>query len=322
MSPSDAVDAAQTAIRARRLSLHTERSYLRWIRRFLRFCSDRSPDALSADDAQAFLRHLVIDRTVAASTQNQALSALLLFFREVLQHDVERFENIPRAQRPKRLPTVFSRSEAHAIIEALDYPHDLKAMLLYGAGLRLSEALRLRVKDVDFNRSALVVRDGKGNKDRITMLPDRTRQTLREHLARVKVVHRRDLDAGYGAVHLPNALARKYPNAATAWGWQWVFPSRRRSTDPRSGTVRRHHASRSALQKAVKKARRAAGVDTPGSCHTFRHSFATHLIEDGYDIRTVQELLGHDDLRTTMIYTHVLNRGGHGVQSPLDARDM
>lgn len=317
MTVSDWLNRTRTAIRSRRLSLHTERAYLGWIRRFIDF-HDQSPSAFTPEKARAFLTHLVVDRRVAASTQNQAVSALLLFFRDVLDRDVERFEGLPRAQRPKRLPTVFSRAEACAIIEALDYPHDLKAMLLYGAGLRLSEVLRLRVKDVDFGRRAILVRDGKGNKDRITMLPDVVQKPLARHLKRVRALHQRDLEGGYGSVYLPDALARKYPNAPTEWGWQWVFPSSRRSTDPRSEIVRRHHGSRSALQKAVKNARQAAEIDTPGSCHTLRHSFATHLIEDGYDIRTVQELLGHEDIRTTMVYTHVLNRGGRGVRSPLD----
>lgn len=246
------------------------------------------------------------------------LSALLFLYRQVLHIDLPYIEDIERAKRSQRVPVVFTRSEAQAILGYLEGTHHLIASLLYGSGLRVMECLRLRVKDLDFEYRQITVRDGKGSRDRVTMLPTSTIATLQLQLEQAKVLHQLDLSLGYGAVYLPNALERKYPNANREWGWQYVFPSTKRSVDPRSGVVRRHHLSEDSLQRAVKQAMRQAGIVKHGSCHTFRHSFATHLLEDGYDIRTVQELLGHKDVKTTMIYTHVLNRGGRGVRSPLD----
>jgi integron integrase len=301
-------------------SLHTERAYCRWIKRFVRFHGTVHPRHLDASHVRMFLNHLARERQVAASTQNQALSALLFLYDKVLHADLGPIEAIERAQRPRRLPVVLTRAEAHAVLNRMRGTNGLVAQLLYGAGLRLTEALRLRVKDLDFAYGQILVRDGKGQKDRRTVLPKQITQSLQRHLRKVKILHEEDCAAGYGAVYLPYALARKYPNAARAWTWQYVFPSRNRSVDPRSGIERRHHRSDSAVQRAVKKAVEAAAVNKRASCHTLRHSFATHLIEDGYDIRTVQELLGHKDVRTTMVYTHVLNRGGRGVQSPLDCK--
>lgn len=267
---------------------------------------------------RAFISHLAVEGGITASTQTVALSALLFLYRDVLKQDLPYVANIERARKPKRLPTVFTRDETKRLLATLEGTHWLIAGLLYGCGLRLMECLRLRVKDIDFSYSQITVRDGKGEKDRMTMLPVRIKQPLTLHLRKVKVLHEQDVAAGYGEVYLPYALARKYPNAPAEWGWQYVFPAAHRSIDPRSGTERRHHLSDKAMQKAMKKALQVAGIAKHGSCHTLRHSFATHLLEAGYDIRTVQELLGHQDVRTTMIYTHVLNRGGRGVLSPID----
>jgi integron integrase len=255
---------------------------------------------------------------VAASTQNQALSALLFLYKEVLGMALPWLNDMKRAKKPQRLPVVLTVEEARRVLARLDGQHGLMAGLLYGAGLRLLECARLRVKDVDFEMRQITVRDGKGEKDRVTMLPQSVLEPLRAHLEKVKVLHEHDLEDGFGEVYLPYALDRKYPKAAQEWGWQYVFPAANRSTDPRSGQARRHHVDEQSLQRAVKKAVRAAGLSKPASCHTLRHSFATHLLESGYDIRTIQELLGHKDVSTTMIYTHVLNRGGQGVVSPLD----
>lgn len=267
---------------------------------------------------EAFLTHLAVAGKVAAATQNQAKSALLFLYREVLDVELPWLENVERAKAPKRLPVVLTRAEVQALLTRLSGTHWLMSSLLYGAGLRLMECLRLRVKDVDFSRKEILVRDGKGFKDRVTMLPVALAVPLREHLERVRELHRQDLAAGWGAVHLPYALEKKYPGAAHDWAWQYVFPSARISVDPRSGQVRRHHVQDQALQRAIKQAVRDADLTKPATPHTLRHSFATHLLEGGYDIRTVQELLGHSDVSTTMIYTHVLNKGGHGVTSPLD----
>jgi integron integrase len=265
----------------------------------------------------AFLTHLAVDRKVAASTQNQALSALLFLYQDVLHQEVGSVDAV-HTRKPKRLPTVLTKTEALRVLNAMAGVPQLMAKLLYGSGVRALECVRLRVKDVDFAQRLLLVRDGKGEKDRITMLPENVVAPLQEHLARVKQVHTKDLAEGYGAVYLPYALARKYPPANREWGWQHVFPAKNRAADPRTGVTRRHHLDESSLQKAVRAAARLAGLDKPVSCHTFRHSFATHLLEAGYDIRTVQELLGHQDVKTTMIYTHVLNRGAKAVRSPLD----
>jgi integron integrase len=313
------LDRVRTTCRRRGYSLHTERAYVRWIVRFVRFHDTTHPRLLDAADVRAFLNHLATDREVAAATQNQALNALVFLYDAVLDDPIGAIGSITPAKRPRRLPTVLSRPEVQAVLEAMPAgPNRIVAQLLYGSGLRLSEALRLRVKDVDLDQRRLVVRDGKGRKDRLTMLPDRLRRPLERQLRRARLRHEQDLADGFGSVFLPDALTRKYPNAARSWIWQYVFPSARRSTDPRSGMVRRHHRSNSAVQRAVQGAVAASGIEKRASCHTLRHSFATHLIEDGYDVRTVQELLGHKSLRTTMQYVHVLNRGPNGVQSPLD----
>ncbi len=274
---------------------------------------------MSETEIRQSISHLAVDGGIAASTQTVALSALLFLYREVLKIDLKYVANIERARKPKRLPTVFTREETKRIFANLEGTYWLIAGLLYGSGLRLMECLRLRVKDIDFTYGQLTIRDGKGEQDRITMLPAKLKAPLRHHLQKVKVLHEQDLAAGYGEVFLPYALARKYPNAPKQWGWQYVFPAARRSIDPRSGVARRHHFSETSVQKTVRTAMNKARVSKHGSCHTFRHSFATHLLEQGYDIRTVQELLGHKEVKTTMIYTHVLNRGGRGVQSPFDS---
>lgn len=266
----------------------------------------------------AFLTHLATEGNVSASTQHQALSALLFLYREVLAMDVPWLNDVVRAKKPQRLPAVLARSEVQRLLARMEGTHQLMARLLYGSGMRLMEAVRLRVKDVDFSRGEITVRDGKGGKDRVTMLPGVLGQALQQHLEKVRQIWEQDGEAGRGGVWLPDALATKYPNAPREWAWFWVFPARDFSVDPRSGAEMRHHMHEQALQRAIKKALGAAGIAKPASTHTLRHSFATHLLESGYDIRTVQELLGHSDVSTTMIYTHVLNRGGKGVISPLD----
>jgi integron integrase len=318
MSQPKLLDQVRAAIRVRHYSLRTEQSYCAWIRRFIFYHDKRHPREMGAAEIRTFLTHLAAERDVAASTQNQALAALLFLYRHVLDIELGPIEDVVRAKRPQRLPVVFTREEVRRIFEHLHGVNHLVVSLLYGSGLRLLECLRLRVKDVDLERSQLVVREGKGQKDRVTMLSTKLHEPLARHLQAVQRLHEKDLRQGYGSVYLPHALARKYPNASRSWEWQYVFPSRTRSTDPRSGEVRRHHLSESAVQRAVRAAVRGAGVQKHGSCHTFRHSFATHLLEAGYDIRTIQERLGHADVSTTMIYTHVLNRGGRGVRSPLD----
>jgi integron integrase len=307
------------ALRVEHKSLRTEQAYVGWVRRFVRFHGLRHPREMGEAEVRAFLSHLANERDVAASTQNQALAALLFLYRAVIERPLPEVAEVARARRPERLPTVFSREEVHAILARLEGCSQLVAGLLYGAGLRLMECLRLRVKDVDFARNQIMVRDGKGRKDRVTMLPRQALDALHAQLRFGRVLHEQDLRAGLGGVYLPDALARKYPGAPFEWGWQWVFPSRNRSRDPRSGVVRRHHLSNTQVQSAVRRAVREAGITRPGSCHALRHSFATHLLEAGYDIRTLQELLGHKDVRTTMIYTHVMNRGPAAVISPLDA---
>ncbi|HEY80229.1 MAG TPA: integron integrase [Caldilineae bacterium] len=293
---------------------------MQWIKRFILFHNKRHPKEMGAPEIEAFLTHLAVEEHVAASTQNQALSALLFLYREVLGQEPDIAIHAVRAKKPKRLPTVLTREEVQRVLAHLSGVHLLMAQLLYGSGLRLMECLRLRVKDLDFEQRQIIVRDGKGQKDRITVLPERLIEPLHQHLQQVKRLHEQDLARGYGAVYLPDALARKYPNANREWIWQWVFPSARLSIDPRSGAVRRHHADPSGLQKAVRRAARAAGIRKHVTPHTLRHSFATHLMEAGYDIRTVQELLGHKDVKTTMIYTHVMNKGPYAVRSPLDPR--
>jgi len=312
------LDQVREKIRVKHYSIRTEKSYVDWIRRFILFHGKKHPSRLGMEEVNGFLTHLAAQRDVAASTQNQALSAILFLYKEVLNQELGWLEGFERAKRPTRLPVVLSPTEVRGVLAHLDGAMWLMASLLYGAGLRLMECVRLRVKDVDLDYRQVIVRDGKGQKDRATMLPESVIEPLKRHLEKVKVLHEKDLDAGFGEVYLPFALERKYPNACREWGWQYIFPASRLSVDPRSGKERRHHVDEKRLQRAMKAAVRAAGVDKPASCHTLRHSFATHLLEGGYDIRTVQELLGHKDVSTTMIYTHVLNKGGKGVRSPLD----
>jgi len=312
------LEQVREAVRTRHYSLRTEEAYIRWAREYILFFDKRHPAEMGAKEVSAFLSHLAVERNVAASTQNQALSALLFLYREVLALPIGWVDDVERAKRPKRLPVVFTREEVRAVLSHLRAEMWLMASLLYGSGLRLMECVRLRVKDVDFAQLQIVVREGKGDKDRITVLPASLVQPLEKQLERAKALHEMDVSEGFGRVHLPYALARKYPNADWEWGWQYVFPARQRSLDPRMGREQRHHVAETALQKAVRSAVRSAGIAKPGSCHTLRHSFATHLLEAGYDIRTIQELLGHADVATTMIYTHVLNRGGKGVKSPLE----
>lgn len=319
--PRKLLDQVRDRIRSKHYSIRTEDSYVDWVRRFILFHDKRHPSELGHTDVEAFLTHLAVDLHVAASTQNQARSALLFLYREVLQLSIDEPRAIVAAKVPKRLPVVLTRSEVRAVLDRLTGTHRLMASLLYGSGLRLLECLRLRVKDIGIQQRHLTVRDGKGDKDRVTMLPTTLIPALQEHLAILERRFQPLLTSQTLAVSLPDALARKYPNAPHAWSWFYVFPAPHDSVDPRTGTRYRHHLGESTLQKAVRAAVRAAGITQPASCHTFRHSFATHLLEDGYDIHTIQELLGHKDVKTTMIYTHVLNRGGKGVRSPLDYDD-
>lgn len=307
-------------IRALHYSRRTEDVYADWIKRFILFHGKQHPSVLGAPEVEAFLTDLAVRVQVSASTQNQAKSAILFLYREVLDEELPWLGKVVQAKQPQRLPVVLTRTETNKLLASLKGVHSLLGGLLYGAGLRLLEALRLRVKDVDFERREILVRDGKGGKDRVTVLPETVIEPLQRHLRKVKVLHEEDLAAGYGEVYLPFALARKYPNAAREWAWQYMFPSIKLATDPRSGVIRRHHLDEKGLQRAVKQAALHAGLHKPATPHTLRHSFATHMLENGYDIRTVQELLGHSDVSTTMIYTHVLNKGGRGVKSPLDHR--
>jgi integron integrase len=309
------------AIRRRNYSRRTEQTYWFWIRWFIRRNGMRHQATMGAPEVEAFLSWLAAERNVAAATQNQALSALLFLYKELLEQNLPWFKDLVRAKRPVRVPAVLSRAEVSRLLSAMQGVKWLMASLLYGAGLRQIECLQLRVKDIDFAYRQILVRDSKGAKDRVTMLPEQAVQPLQAHLGRVRILHQRDLAAGLGEVSLPFALARKYPRAGREWGWQFVFPSGSLSADPASGVIRRHHVFPDTLSRAVKAAARAARMVKPVSCHTLRHSFATHLLEGGHDIRTVQELLGHSDVSTTMVYTHVLNKGGRGVASPLDRLD-
>lgn len=317
-SPPRLLDQLRARMRRRGLSLRTEHAYVAWAWRFIVANDGRHPREMGVREVEAFLTSLASRDHVAASTQNQALSALLFLYREVLDQELPWMDEIRRAKRPARLPTVLTRAEVVAVLGQMNGATWLMAALLYGAGLRLMECMRLRVQDIDFERREIVVRQGKGGKDRRTMLPGMAVDALRAQLIETKRIHRRDLAAGFGAVWLPHALDRKYRSAAREWAWQYVFPAHVRSRDPRDDVIRRHHADESVIQRAVKNAVRGAGIVKPASCHTLRHSFATHLLEAGQDIRTIQELLGHKDVATTQIYTHVLNRGGQGVLSPLD----
>ncbi|MBK6972289.1 MAG: integron integrase [Sterolibacteriaceae bacterium] len=313
------LDQVVARIRVRHYSLRTEQAYVGWIKRYILFHGKRHPGGMGKAEVEAFLSSLAVERLVAASTQSQALAALLFLYREVLGQDLPWLDDVVRAKRPLRLPTVLTSDELRRLIGAVaDAECAFVVQLLYGSGMRLLEAMRLRVKDVELSRCEIVVRDGKGGKDRVTMLPAKLVAPMRAQLARVAALHAAEIEAGRGGVWLPDALAVKYPNAPRLLGWQYVFPAAGLSVDPRSGAQRRHHLDEKRIQRAVKRAAQAAGIVKPVSPHTLRHCFATHLLEAGYDIRTVQELLGHSDVSTTMIYTHVLNRGGRGVISPLD----
>lgn len=312
-------DRIVEVLRVRHYSRRTEEAYIHWIRRFIEFHRRRHPRHLTEADVNRFLTHLAVKEHVAASTQNQALSAILFLYEHVLEQPLDRIEGVVRARRPKRLPVVLTVDEVSRVMSHLTGDKWLIAMLLYGGGLRLLEALRLRVKDLDFQRREITVRQGKGDKDRVTMMPQAVIAPLREHLRRVQAIHQQDLADGYGRAPLPHALARKYPHADRQWAWQFVFPQENRWVNAKTGEQGRHHVHESLVQKAIRQAVRKARLTKRVTSHTFRHSFATHLLADGYDIRTVQELLGHKDVRTTMIYTHVLNRGGRGVRSPADA---
>ena len=316
--PKKLLDQVRDVIRLKHYSRRTEEAYVDWIRRYILFHHKRHPQAMGIPEIEAFLTHLAVQGNVAASTQNQAFSALLFLYREVLRQELTGPINAIRAQKPVRLPTVLTKEEVRLVLCHLSGVQALIVKLLYGSGMRILECLRLRVQDLDFGRHLILVREAKGDSERRTMLPESLIQPLQEHLQGVKLLHDRDLLNGCGSVYLPYALERKYPNAAREWRWQYVFPSAKLSTDPRSNVIQRHHLDEQALQRAVRKAAFKSGIPKKVTCHTFRHSFATHLLENGYDIRTVQELLGHKDVSTTMIYTHVLNKGGLAVRSPLD----
>jgi integron integrase len=302
----------------RRYAKRTITSYVSWVRRYLRFHHLRHPREMGQDEINAFLTNLAVIENLSASSQNQALGALLFLYRTVLGGDVGSLEGVVRGHRPQRLLVVLTEDEVRRVLSNLQGTPALVAQILYGSGLRLMEALCLRIKDVDFEKNSIVVRDGKGDKDRITMLPESLKASLQSHLRSVYGLHQKDLSEGWGRVELPNALARKYVNAVKEWGWQWVFPQQHRWRNRKSGEQGRYHIDASQIQKAMRAAVQAAGIHKPAKCHTLRHSFATHLLERGYDIRTIQELLGHSDVKTTMVYTHVLNRGVVGVKSPAD----
>lgn len=312
------LDEVRRVLRLKHYSMRTEAVYVGWIRRFILLNGKRHPRDMGEAEVEGFLSQLAVQGKVAATTQNQALAALLFLYKQVLGIDLPWMEGVVRAKRSQHVPTVLSRDEITRVLARMDGRPWLLASLLYGTGMRLMEALRLRIKDVDFGRNEIIIRDGKGGKDRLTMLPRSLAEPLRREIERARLLHETDLAAGFGAAWLPHALARKYPSAPRELGWQYVFPSAQRSHDPRDGIERRHHFDDAMLSRALKAACRAAEIAKPVSAHTLRHSFATHLLEAGYDIRTVQELLGHKDVATTQIYTHVLNRGGHGVLSPLD----
>jgi integron integrase len=313
------LDRLREALRVRHRSRRTEDAYAEWVRRFILFHGKRHPAELGPEAVTAFLNHLAVEGGVTSSTQNQALNALVFLYRQVIGRKQDRFAGLIRARGPRRLPVVLSQVETRALLSELHGVERLVASILYGSGLRLLEALTLRVKDVDFERREIRVRRGKGDKDRVTPLPESCARPLLQHLREVRALHERDLSEGFGAVALPDALARKYPGAAREWTWQWVFPASRRYRDLSAATERRHHLHETVVQRVMKRPVAAAHITKLASCHTLRHSFATHLLEAGYDVRTVQELLGHRSLQTTMIYTHVLNRGGRAVRSPLDA---
>jgi integron integrase len=312
------LDRVRHAIRTLHYSYRTEQAYVDWTRRFVLFHGKRHPQELGAREVGDFLSHLAVERRVSASTQTQARSALLFLYGRVLDAQLPWLDDVAAARVDRKLPVVLTSAEVRQLLQQMTGVQGLVASLLYGTGMRLMEGLRLRVKDLEFERREIIVRDGKGGKDRVTVLPENLILPIQEHLSRRRAQHQADAADGFGSVWLPDALAVKYPAASTAWGWQWVFAATARSTDPRSGEISRHHLHEQSVQRAVYGAARQAAIDKPCSPHVLRHSFATHLLQAGYDIRTVQELLGHADVRTTMIYTHVLNRGGRGVRSPLD----
>ena len=311
------IDRMRQIMRVKHYSLRTEKSYVHWVRRYIFYHNKRHPQEMGAGEVQSFLSYLAVNQRVSASTQNQALNALVFLYKHVLKKELGAIDAV-RAWRPKRLPVVLAREEAQRVLSLLSGEKHLVFSLLYGSGLRLMECLRLRVKDIDFAAKYIIIRDGKGFKDRVTILPESVVPELKEHLVRVRALHEDFLRRGYGDVELPYALIRKYPNAGQEWAWQYVFPARNISTDPRTGTRRRHHIHESVLQRAVKRAVTLSGIAKSVGCHTMRHCFATHLLESGTDIRTVQELLGHKDVKTTMIYTHVMKKPGIDVRSPLD----
>jgi integron integrase len=317
-TPMRLLDRVRASLRARHYSSRTEKAYVSWIRRFIQFHGKRHPDQMGSAEVGAYLSNLATEAKVSSSTQNQALAALLFLYKHVLGRELEWIGDMVHAKRPKHLPIVLGRQEVFALLSCLQGPVAIVCGLLYGGGLRLLEALRLRVKDIDLGQREILVRRGKGGKDRRTVLPTAVMETLRSHLAERKLQHDADLAVGEGTVALPDALSRKYPGASEEWSWQWVFPATRHYIDRATGQRRRHHLHESVIQREVHRATVSLGITKTVSPHTLRHSFATHLLEDGYDIRTIQELLGHRDVSTTMIYTHVLNRGGRGVRSPLD----
>lgn len=318
MAKSKLIQQVREKIRKKNYSYRTEKAYVRWIVRFIKFCGTRHPLKIKPKEIERYLSHLAVNRKVAASTQNQALCAIIFLYKQVLEKKLPEFEHIQWAKKPKKLPVVLTKAEVKRILTHLEGIPLMVSTLLYGSGLRISEAIRMRVKDVDFGYSQLLVRNGKGRKDRITVLPSIAVSKLHKQIKKVQLLHDKDTQRGYGEVLLPKALAKKYPNAATKLGWQYLFPSRKISQDPRSDLQHRYHVSDTYIQRAVRRAVKKAALAKQASCHTFRHSFATHLLDDGYDIRTVQELLGHKNVKTTMIYTHVLNKGGKGVKSPID----
>lgn len=305
-------------LRVKHYSKRTEDTYVNWIKRYILHHGKRHPREMGAAEVESFLTHLAVERNVSASTQNQAKSALLFLYKEVLEIELPWLDNVTQAKAPKRMPVVLNKQEVQALLNRLDGTLWLIGSLLYGSGLRVMECLRLRVKDIDFVKREILVREGKGFKDRVTMLPAALVEPLKQHLIKVQALHDEDLAAGFGEVYMPMALDKKYPNGGREWAWQYVFPSIKRSIDPLTNKIRRHHADEKTVQRAVKKAAKGGNITKLATPHTLRHSFATHLLEGGYDIRTVQELLGHSDVSTTMIYTHVLNKGGRGVSSPLD----
>ncbi len=321
---SKLLDEVKDVMRLHHYSIHTERSYSEWIKKYVRFHGMNSRDDLKDGEKkiQAFLTHLAVDKNVAPATQNQAMNALVFLYKKVLKNNLDEEINAIRAQKITHLPLVMTREETAKVIRMIEGTIQLVVKLMYGSGLRISEVIRLRVQDIDYKMKTITVRSGKGDKDRITTFPSSIIPFLQNHLAKVKAIHDNDLALGHGEVYLPPALALKYPNAAREWGWQYVFPARNLSTDPRSAMIRRPHIDPSVLNKAIKVAVRKAGLNKPISAHTFRHSFATHLLQRGTDIRTIQALLGHTDVSTTMIYTHVLEQGGQGVLSPLDDLEM